>query len=127
MKQFTLVAVFAAFVWTPSASAHSGGELGQPAMAAGSQTDSAPSEQTDESRLQALVQKVVAKQNLTPIEQEAGPTLICRIAKREGSRIKRNRCLSAAEWKQEWEIRKLKGFRAKVSGRGRAWQPPEFP
>lgn len=62
--------------------------------------------------------------SLVAASANMGNQLICRTHKAEGSRIKRNRCLTTAEWKKEKETRMLRANLIKGSGRPPAWRTP---
>ncbi|NNF16835.1 MAG: hypothetical protein HKN70_08800 [Gammaproteobacteria bacterium] len=62
--------------------------------------------------------------NLVAASANMSNQLICKTDKMTGSRIKRHRCLTLAEWNEEKETRKLRSHLARGAGHPPAWRTP---
>lgn len=108
----------------------SGGEETSATQAAHTASDTSiatPDEQVDaeaEAQAEALLEKklrnVIAHKRLIEHEQTETAPLVCRTEKQLGSRIKKHRCLTMAQWRDEYELRLFKSYVMKPAAR-RGW------
>lgn len=125
MLRLSHLTISIALLCSPMASAKLSGDVSLPAPVESEiQTAESAAANLDDN-VDASVQATVEEENLTQYDDSAARThLICQLEKREGSRIKRKRCLTAAQWNHELEIRILRSHLIKLAGRAPAWRTP---
>ena len=89
------------------------------AKAADSQAEAAA-----EAALEEKLRAVVAEKRMIEHEQVETAPLVCRDERKLGSRIKKHRCLTLAQWREEYEMRLFKSYLMAPGGSPRGWQVP---
>lgn len=120
----TVIGLF--FLCTPWAHAKlSGGAVPTDAAADEmQQVADAEDTDTDDDEAAERLRVVTAEKALEEHTDSRTDALVCRKERREGSRIKRNRCQTAAEWQDEYETRMMRSHLIKLAGKAPAWRTP---
>ncbi len=121
MNRSTLIAILTAAALTPAAQAKL--DAGQSAVPAEpvetSAITTAPGDTHAEAALEAKLAHIIKTKKLAQHNTTKQEPLICQKRVELGSRIKKSRCLTAAEWRREKELRELNAHHKIMEGSGR--------